>query len=319
VPSIVSSDLSVKKDSLLKRIKRDKLLLIMISPGIIYFIIFKYIPYSYLPMAFKDYDIVSGLVNSPWVGFKHFKTFMESPYFLKLVRNTLMINLYDLIFGFPLPIIFALILNEVKNKHFRKAVQTVSYLPHFISTAVVVGMVVNFLSPSTGIINMFLVKVFGIEPIHFLVRPEYFRAIFVSMNIWKSFGWTSIIYFAALTSIDTQLYDAAIVDGAGKWKQMLHVTLPGIKNVIVIMLILKMGAMLEVGFEAIILMYNPLLYDTADVISTFVYRRGIAGDKGGLPDYSFATAVDFFTGIINMTLLVTANWLSSKYSDQRLF
>ena len=303
-----------------KKAKRDKYLLLLMLPGLTLLLIFKYIPYSYNIIAFKDYDISLGVLNSPWVGFKHFVSFIKGPFFLRLMRNTLLINVYDVLFGFPVPIIFALLLNEVRHKSFKKVSHIISYLPHFISTAVVVGMVVNFLSPSTGLINNVLIKVFKMEPTHFLTKPEYFRSIYVSMNIWKSFGWQSIIFTAALAGVDVQLYEAAIVDGAGKWKQLWHITLPGIKNVIIIMLILRMGRMLEVGYESIILMYNPLVYETADVISTFVYRRGISGEGlGGLPDFSFATAVGLYKSLISLVLVITANKLSRKYGETSLF
>ncbi len=301
-----------------KKIKRDRYLFVLLSMGLLYFIIFKYLPYINLTIAFQEYDLVYGILKSPWVGFKHFKDFMNSIYFVRLLRNTILLNVYGLIFGFPIPIIFALLLNELKKIRFKKVIQTVSYLPHFVSHAIVVGMVLSFLSPSTGIVNKILVDVFRIEPIYFMADPKYFRPVFVTMQIWKSFGWSSIIYLAALTNIDPQLYEAAIVDGAGRWKQLWHITLPGIKNVIIILLILRMGNMLDIGFEAVLLMYNPLIYDTADVLSTFIYRRGIAGEHG-IPDFSYATAVGLFKSVINLMLVLAANYLSKKYTEKSLF
>jgi putative aldouronate transport system permease protein len=284
-----------------------------------FFIIFSYIPYYYLTIAFRDYDLFGGLAHSPWVGLKYFKMFFDDVYMVRVIRNTLLINIYSLLFGFPVPIIFAILLNELRNMRFKMLVQTVSYLPHFISSAVIVGMVINFLSPSTGIVNSLLVHVFEIEPIHFLAQAEYFRTIFVSMGIWKEFGWAAIIYLAVILSIDPSLYEAAVIDGANKWKQIIHVTLPGMKNIIVITLLLSLGSILTVGYETIILLYNPLTYETGDVISTYVYRRGMGvlgvGAGSGLPDYSYATAVGIFQSVIGLLLIIGANKLSRKYTE----
>jgi putative aldouronate transport system permease protein len=306
------------KSTIIKRIIRRKWLYLIILPGVLYFIIFKYIPYFYLVIAFKDYNIATGISGSEWVGFKHFLDFFNGPYFTRILRNTLLINVYTLAFGFPIPIIFALLLNEIRKIRFKKLVQTVSYLPHFISSAVVVGMAVNFLSPSTGIINTVLSAVFGVESIHFLIKPEYFRTIYVVMDIWKSFGWTSVIYIAAITGIGMEQYESAIVDGAGRWRQMWYITLPGIKNVIIILFILRMGRVLDVGFETILLLYNPMIYETADVIDTFVYRRGIVGQMG-LPDFSYSTAVGLFKSAIGFMLVLASNKLSKKVEGKGLF
>lgn len=311
------------RNSLILRIIRDRNLYLLLLPGISFFIIFSYIPYYYLTIAFREYDIVSGLASSPWVGLKYFNMFFDDVYMVRVITNTLLINIYSLLFGFPIPIIFAILLNEIRNIRYKKLVQTVSYLPHFISSAVIVGMVVNFLSPSTGIVNSLLVHVFQIEPIHFLAKAEYFRTIFVSMGIWKEFGWAAIIYLAVILSIDPTLYEAAVIDGANKWGQIVHVTLPGMKNIIVITILLSLGSILSVGYETIILLYNPLTYETADVISTYVYRRGMGvlgvGAGSGIPEYSYATAVGIFQSVIGLILIVGANKLSKKYAEFSLY
>ncbi len=296
-----------------KNIKRDKYLLLLISPVIIYYIIFHYVPIYGALIAFKDYNPGLGLSNSPWVGFKWFKQFFDSFYFWRLIRNTLLLSVYGIIFGFPIPIIFALLLNETKDGLFKRSVQTISYLPHFISLVVVVGMMVNFLSPVDGIVNMFL-KSLGKEPINFMGDPGWFRFLYVGSGIWQEFGWSSIIYLAALSAIDPTLYDAAKVDGANRWQQMRHITLPGIMPTIIILLILNIGSLLSVGFEKIILMYQPMTYEVADVISTYVYRRGVLGGE-----YSFASAVGLFNSIVNFVLLITFNRISKRLTEISLW
>lgn len=258
-------------------------------------------------IAFKDFRIHQGIMGSEWVGFKWFASFFRTPDFFKLIRNTVMINVIGLFLGFPAPIILAIMLNEVRHSLYKRTIQTISYLPHFVSIVIIAGMMVNFLSPRSGIINILLGRIFGIKPIHFLAKPGYFWWIFTGMNIWKNIGWGSIIYIAAITGIDPAVYEAAIVDGAGRFRRIRHVTLPGIMPTVIILLILNMGRMLSVGAESIILLYNPAIYETADVISTFVYRRGLLGG-----DYSFAAAVGLFNSVINLLLLFGANRLSRK-------
>lgn len=296
-----------------KNIKRDKVLYLLLALPFFQILIFKYIPLMGVIIAFQDYDIMGGIFNSEWVGFKWFISFFNSYNFWKLLRNTVLLSLYSLIFGFPAPIILALSLNEVKCQAFKRFTQTVSYLPHFISTVVVAGMVVQFLSPSTGLVNILLQKL-GIEPIYFLVKPEWFRTIYVSSGIWKSMGWTSIIYLAALTSIDEQLYEAATIDGAGRFRKLIHITLPGIAPTIVVLLLLKVGNLLDTGFEKILLLYSPMTYETADVIDTFVYRRGL-----GSMDYSYATAVGLFKSVVGLIILSGTNWLSRKVTETSLW
>ena len=263
-------------------------------------------------IAFKDYNIVKGIVGSPWVGVKHFQKFLMDPYFWKLVRNTLAINIYGLVWGFPAPIILALLLNELRNQRFKRLVQSISYLPHFISTVVVCGMIVNFLS-TDGIVNQ-VIKSMGGKTIQFLMLPEWFRTIYIASGIWEGVGWGSIIYLAALTSVDEELYEAATIDGANRWKRLLHITLPGIAPTISIMLILNLGRLMSIGFEKIILLYNGSTYETADVISTFVYRRGLLGS-----DFSYATAVGLFQAVIGLILLYSANKISRKVSETGLW
>ncbi|MEI7027079.1 ABC transporter permease [Paenibacillus sp. y28] len=291
---------------------RSKFLYAIFFIPFCYYALFHYWPMYGILIAFKDYNIVKGITGSPWVGLQHFEKFMQDAYFWKLVRNTLLINVYGLFWAFPAPIILALLLNEVKHRVFKRVVQSISYLPHFISTVVVCGMIVNFLS-TDGLVNQ-LLKWLGMEPIKFLMLPEWFRTIFIASDIWQNVGWGSIIYLAALTAVDAELYDAANMDGAGRWRQLWNVTLPGITPTISIMLILNLGRLMSIGFEKIILLYNGSTYETADVISTFVYRRGLLGS-----DFSYATAVELFQAVVGLVLLYSANRISKKISQTGLW
>ncbi len=291
---------------------KNKYLYLLALAGIAYYIIFKYVPMYGAIIAFKNYLPSKGIWGSPWVGFKHFEDFFGSHYFWRILRNTLLINVYELLFAFPAPIILALLLNEVRRTVFKRLVQTVTYLPHFVSMVVICGMLVDF-SQKAGLLTTILTW-FGMERQNLLLNPDFFRTIFIGSGIWQGIGWGSIIYLAALTSIDTQLYDAATVDGAGRWKQMLHVTIPGIMPTIVILLILQIGGMMNVGFEKIILLYNSQTYETADVISSFVYRRGILE-----ANYSYSTAVGLFNSAVNFLLLIIANRISRKVNETSLW
>jgi putative aldouronate transport system permease protein len=295
-----------------KDFKKNKYLYFLGSFGVAYYIIFNYIPMYGVTIAFKNYSPVRGVLGSPWIGLQHFTDFFQSFYFWRLLRNTLLINLYELIFAFPAPIILALLLNEVRKTFFKRLVQTVTYLPHFVSVVVICGMIVDF-SRKSGLFNQIL-GWFGVEAQNLLLDPSLFRTIFISSGIWQGVGWGSIIYLAALTAIDTQLYDAATVDGANRWKQALHVTLPGIMPTIVILLILRIGGMMNVGFEKVILLYNSQTYETADVISSFVYRRGILEAS-----YSYSTAVSLFNSVVNFLLLLLANSISRKVNETSLW
>lgn len=301
-----------QKKSIMKQIKRNRYLYLIMLIPFIYYILFHYLPMYGVIVAFKDYNIVKGVMASEWVGFEHFQKFLSDSYFWKLVRNTLLLNFYGLLWGFPLPIILAILLNELSHNKLKRVIQTVSYLPHFISTVVVCGMVVNFLS-TDGLING-IIEAFGGEKIQFLMYPQYFRTIFTSTGIWQSMGWNSIIYLAALTSVDQEVVEAAMIDGANRFQRIRHVTIPAIMPTISIMLIMNLGKLMNLGYEKILLLYNGSTYETADVISTYVYRRGILGN-----DLSYATAVGLFQSVVGIILLVSANKVSKKLSDNSLW
>lgn len=304
---------STKCRSFIKYVKRDKYLLLLILPVVIYYVVFSYIPMYGVIIAFKDFSPGKGILGSPWAGLKWFEEYFKSIYFTRTLRNTILISVYNLIWGFPVPIIFALLLNELKDGVFKRTVQTISYLPHFISVVVVVGMMVNFLSPTDGLINL-LIKRLGGQPIAFMSDPKWFRTLYVGSGIWQEFGWNSIIYLAALSSLDPQLYEAARIDGANRWQQVWHITIPGIMPTAIILLILSIGGLLSVGFEKIILMYSPATYETADVISTYVYRRGILNSQ-----YSFGAAVGLFNSVISFILLYFANGISKRVTEVALW
>lgn len=297
----------IKKD-----LKINKYIYLMAIPMVVYFILFHYIPMYGIVIGFKDFSPRIGIWGSPWVGLKHFKEFFDSLYFSRTVRNTALLSLYSLLWGFPASIILALLLNEIRREKFKRCIQTITYLPHFISLVVICGLIVDFTS-TDGLFNAILSN-FGVEATNWLTKPEWFRTIYIGSGVWQSIGWDSIIFLAALTGIDPSLYEAAKIDGAGRWKQMLHVTLPGLMPTIVIMLILNIGGLMSVGYEKIILLYNSLTYETADVISSYVYRKGLQGG-----DYSFSTAVGLFESIIGFTLLIIANKLSKKITEQSLW
>ncbi|MGO4494954.1 ABC transporter permease [Paenibacillus sp. 2RAB27] len=284
----------------------------MAIPVIAYYLIFHYGPMYGLQIAFKDFSPAKGILGSPWVGFKHFESFFNGIYFWRLIKNTILINLYDLLFGFPAAIILALLLNEIRQSVFKRVVQSISYLPHFISIVVVAGMMIDFLSRN-GLINQ-IIGSFGIEPIDFLQKEGWFRFLFVSSGIWQGIGWGSIVYLAAMSTIDPTLYEAARMDGANRWKQTLHITIPGIMPTIVILFILQMGNMLTVGSEKVLLLYNPLTYGTADVISTYVYRKGVLEAS-----YSFTAAVGLFNSVISFVLIVAANSFVKRISENKLW
>lgn len=306
----------IERESFGKRLARNykehKVYYWLAVPIIAYYIIFHYLPMFGVVIAFQNYRPAKGLLGSSWVGLKHFKAFFDSIYAGRLIKNTLMINLLLLIFSFPAPIILALLLNEVKAKHFKKTVQTISYMPHFISMVVICGLLVDFCS-STGIITS-MTTLFGAQRDNLLNRPELFRTIYVSSDIWQSIGWGSIIYLATLSGTDPSLYEAAAIDGAGRFQQVIHVTLPTLVPLIMLQLIMRMGQMMNVGYEKIILLSNGLTYDTADVISSYVYRRGLQTG-----DFSFGVAVSLFNSACNIVLLVLANTLSGKLTHESMW
>jgi putative aldouronate transport system permease protein len=299
--------------TLVKRILRYKYLYLLFLPVFIWYILFRYVPMYGIIIAFKKYNVFAGIAKSPWVGFTYFEQFFNSVFFLRLMKNTLLISLYGLIFGFPAPIILALLFNELKDGFFKRAAQTISYLPHFISTVIIVSMFVEFLSPTRGLINN-LIVLFGGKSVYFLGDPKYFRTIYTLMNIWQGVGWGTIIYLAALTGVNPELYEAATIDGCGRFGQVFHVTLPCLANTIVIMLIFRVGQLLSVGAESIILMYNPAIYETADVISTYVYRRGLVD-----AEYSFGAAVGLFNAVVGLALIGITNALAKRYSETSLW
>ena len=294
-------------------LKNDWQLYAMLLLPVVYYICFKYLPMYGTLIAFKKYSARKGIWNSPWVGFQYFQKFLTDPYFYKLVRNTLLINLYSLCFAFPSSILFALLLNEMRHRNYRKIVQTVAYLPHFISTVVVCGLVTNFLRTNGGVIND-LIEVFGGTRISFMNKAEYFRGIYVISEIWQHMGWDAIIYIAALTAIDPQLFEAARIEGANRFQQILHVTLPCIAPTITIMLIMRVGNLMNLGYEKILLLYSGATYETADVISTYVYRRGLL-----TADFSYGTAIGLFQTVIALILVTSTNFLGKKISDTGLW
>ncbi|WP_083778255.1 ABC transporter permease [Paenibacillus sp. JDR-2] len=284
----------------------------MMLPVIAYYLIFHYIPMYGALIAFKEYSPMKGILHSDWVGLKHFHDFFGSYYFTRILKNTLVISLYSLIFEFPAPIILALLINEVRNKTFKRVAQTITYMPYFISLVVICGIITDFTN-ADGIINR-LFMLIGYDGQAMLQKPELFRPIYILSEIWQRIGWESIIYIAALMSIDQEQYEAARIDGASRIKQIFFITLPGILPTITIMFILRMGNMLNVGFEKIILLYNPVTYNTADVISSFVYRKGLL-EFG----WSYSSAVGLFNSVVNLALLVTANYISRKVNKSSLW
>ena len=282
-------------------------------PTVIYYLIFSYVPMYGLIVAFQDFSFTKGIWGSKFVGFEHFFTFFDSIFFYRLIKNTILLSLFTLLVAFPIPIIFALLLNEVRLKKFRNTIQTISYFPHFVSIVIVVGMMHILLSPETGIFNH-LLGFLGIEPIAFMQSSLWFRPLYVISHVWQSFGWASIIYLAALTGVPPDLYEAAEIDGAGRFQMIMHISIPYIMPTIVILFILAVGGLMDVGYEKILLMYNPGIYEVSDVISTYVYRKSIVGGE-----YSFGTAIGLFNNVINFILIITVNYISRRVSNVSLW
>ncbi len=302
-----------KKNDLLTCLVRDKWLYLMLVPFLLYYIVFCYKPYTGLIIAFQNYKPLRGIAGSTFVGFDNFITYFTGPYFSRTFFNTLWLGFLNIIFVFPCPIILALLFNEVTNKKLRSCIQTISYIPHFISTVVIAGLVVNFLSPSDGIVNIILMR-FGFEPIYFMIIPEYFRTIFTATHVWTAAGFGSIIYYSSLCSIDSSLYEAVTIDGGGRWRQTWHISLPSLIPTIAIMLIMQVGRILNVSAEMIILLYSPATYSTADTISSYIYRIGIEE-----ANYSLSTAVGLFNGLVSLVLVLGANFCSKKLSETSIF
>jgi len=297
---------------IVKDFNRNKYLYLIFLPVAVYFIMFHYKPMYGIIIAFKQYKATLGIAGSPWVGFSNFIRFFNDFYFFRLIKNTFLLSFYSILWGFPIPIIFALLLNEVKSKRFKKLVQTSSYLPHFISVVIVCSIIKQF-SLTNGLFNDIIVMLGG-ERSQLLQQPANFRTIYIASFIWQEFGWNSIIYIAALSGIDQVQYEAAFIDCAGRLAQIWHVTLPGIMPTIVMLLILRMGTVLNVGAEKILLLYNEATYSTADVISTYTYRKGLV--KG---DMSYSTAISLFNSAVNITFLSATNYISKKLSDVSMF
>ena len=304
--SAAVSPASGRRHPLLRRIWKDRMFYLILLPGICYFLIFHYQPMYGALIAFKDYKVAKGILGSQWVGMKNFLEFFHHPSSWIVTRNTIIFSFYKLLFGFSAPILLALLLNEVKNRFLKRFVQTVTYMPHFMSWVVIAGIVTFALSPSTGIVNKLLVAM-GFEPVYFMVSPEYFHGILVVTDIWREMGWGSIVYLAALSGISAELYEAAMVDGAGRWRQTIHITLPSLAPTIVIMLILRMGTIMNAGFDQVYTMYNPAVYGVSDILDTFVFRMGLESAK-----YSFATAVGLFKSLISFCLVVITNQVARK-------
>jgi putative aldouronate transport system permease protein len=296
-----------------RRVTENLDLYLMMVPMILFFLLIAYKPLTGLVIAFKYYSPFRGIWESDWVGFRYFIEFFSGPYAFRTIRNTFVVSLTLIVFGFPMPIILALLLNELRGGIFKKTVQTVSYVPHFISTVVVCGLVTNFLAPSTGLANLAL-KALGLESVYFLSIPSLFVPVFSTMEIWKSTGYNSIIYIAALSTINEELYEAAMIDGAGRWKQFLHVTLPCLMPTIIVMLLIRLGGILNVGYEAIILLYNPGIYETSDVISTYVYRSGLMEGR-----YDYATAVGLINSLVAFVIVVATNKVSNRMTGTGLW
>lgn len=302
-----------KKENVLNKIAKDWDLYLLLLPGFVWYLMFCYKPMAGLITAFYDYNVFKGLAGSTFVGFANFSEFINGPDFVRTIKNTLMIALWQIFICFPLPIVLAIAVTEMKNRFIRKLTQTATFLPYFISVVVVCGMVINFLSPSTGIVNL-IIKKLGFTPVYFMVEPKYFRLIYTMMTLWQTAGFNAIVYIAAIMGIDSQLYEAAIVDGANKWKRIVHITVPGILPTVITMFIMNIGKMVKVGYESILLLYQPTTYPVADVISTYSYRIGI--ENG---DYGLATAAGLFEAVVALILVSVANKISKRVTENSLW
>jgi putative aldouronate transport system permease protein len=305
--------LRLKVNWLIQHLKREWQIYLLLAPTIIWFVLFLYKPMYGLQIAFKDYSVFRGITDSPWVGLEHFYTLFENEQFIRAIRNTVMISAANLIFGFPVPIILALMFNEILNAKFKRTAQTIVYLPHFISAVIIAGIVITAFSPSTGVVNLML-NAMGYDSVYFLTKPEWFRTIFVGTGIWQEAGFGSIVFLAAIAGVNPSLYESAVVDGASRWQMMWKITLPCILPTILIMLIIRIGNILEVGFEMIIMLYQPATYETADVISTFIYRQGLQAAK-----YDLAAAAGLFNAVIAFILVMAANTISKRVSKTSLW
>lgn len=301
------------RPSLFSYVRRNKPLYFMLIPCVLYFAVFKYVPMLGSVIAFKDYNIFTGIISSDWVGLRYFEQIFAYPRLRRLITNTLIISFYQIVFAFPAPIIFAVLLNELRNMVFKRTVQTIVYLPHFLSWTIVFGLSYMILSPQTGLINQMIVNMGG-EPIHFLQKAEYFRTIIISSGMWKEMGWSAIIFLAALAGISPSLYEAARIDGAGRWKQFLHITLPGLLPAIMILLLLKISNVLDSSFEQIYVYLNSATLSTGDVLDTYAYRAGVLQGQ-----YSLTTAIGLFKSVVGFMLLMAANYTSRATTGESLY
>lgn len=304
---------AVRRPTVLNRLRRDKWMYLLLLPGVLYYLIFKYVPMWGVLLAFKNYQPFAGFWRSEWVGFEHFRLFFDNPEFFMLLRNTLLLSLYNLLFFFPVPIILALLLNEIRISLYKRTIQTLIYVPHFISMVIVASLTYVFLTTQGGVVNAYLQEYTG-SKIDFLASPDWFRPMIVMQTIWKESGWGTIIFLAALASVDVEQYEAAFIDGANRWRQMWHITLPSIRSTIIILLILRMGDILDNGFEQIYLMLNPLNRQVAEVFDTYVYMMGIT--QGA---FSYSTAVGLFKGVVGVILIFGANWLAKRFGQSGLY
>ncbi|WP_342075773.1 ABC transporter permease subunit [Yoonia sp. SS1-5] len=298
---------------LIDHFNREWQIYVMLMPAVIWFIVFLYKPMYGLQIAFKDYSIFRGVANSPWVGWEHFQTLFENDSFIRAVKNTITISFYNLIFGFPAPIILALMFNEILHASYKRTAQTIVYLPHFISSVIIAGIVITAFSPTVGVINTVLGWL-GMESVYFLTQPEWFRPIFVGTGIWQEAGFGSIVFLAAIAGVNPSLYESAVVDGANRWQMMWKITIPSILPTILIMLIIRIGNVMEVSFELVILLYQPATYETADVVNTWVYRQGLQSGQ-----YDLAAAAGLFNAVVAFVLVMTANTLSRRFSRTSLW
>ncbi|MBP3962837.1 sugar ABC transporter permease [Paenibacillus sp. DLE-14] len=291
---------------------QQKYLYLMVLPGFLIVLVFAYFPMYGVLVAFKDYNVAKGIWGSEWVGLKYFKQFLDNPMALRTIKNTLILGAYGLVFGFPAPIILALLLNEIRHTALKKFVQTVSYFPHFISTVIIVGMLKEFASLD-GLFNQ-ITGLFGLEPINFMTESKYFRTLFIGSGIWQGIGWGTILYLAALSNADPTLYDVASIDGANRWQKIRNISIPAIMPTIIILFILSVGGILGTDFMKVLLMYNPSTYEKADVIDTYVYRLGIEGGR-----FEYAAAVGLMLSAVSFLFVLITNRLSRKYSETSLW
>lgn len=306
---IKKSEIKKKNYPLLwKLVKRDRVLLLMLTPCLLFIIVFKYVPMYSVLAVFRNIDVIHPIFGTKWVGFYYFKLFFDSYDSWILIRNTLLLNIYQIIIVFPIPILFALLLNEIRHQKFKKFTQTISYIPNFISMVVIAGMMKLMLSPSFGVINRFMAAI-GLEKVDFMTKSEWFRTIYITSEVWQTAGWSSIIFLAAISTVNVELYEAAIIDGASKFKQVIHVTLPSIRDTVIIMFIFQFAYIMSSNTEKVLLLYSPLTYDTADVLGTYIYRVGLLGGQ-----YGIGMAVGFFNSVISLILVIIVNKIAKTYS-----